>query len=519
MKLRAGLLAFSTSLVALFSAGPAQAVNYTVTYYANETQFQQGAASGSAPGPVTAAAGSYTVASNSGNLARQGFTFAGWNTAANGTGTTYAAGSGTLTLSGNLSLYAKWEIPAAARLIGSTGTLKTISNTGITNGSFCNGGIRGLASDGTSVYFRTGATSGGGYLCKATMAGALQYVYNVGSNLSSIPTDSIALTYANGCIFIRVDGSANTSIKCVDVTNSSSASVTTINLPAGKPMYAGNFWLEGNLITFPDGRIGSVSQPKQSLPTGTGAGQCPSGLYCKVLRLYTLSGTGSGVTITFSEDMILADNSSAGWPTDDHGIATDGTFLYQINFSSGYKVYALASGSPSYLVFNGVDGATCNATSPAYCPINTPNTGLSTSNATFLSRNHATSQYMMGDYGAAKFWVSDAVTPPPGPGFPAPTVGAPSFTGNLYKGVTSSITVTSNLAGVVRFFVGGKRISTCKDRTTSGTYPNFTVTCSWKPPVSGKQILTALLTPTSNYFTAVTSSAATAWVLKRSTTR
>jgi hypothetical protein len=85
--------------------------------------------------------------------------------------------------------------------------------------------------------------------------------------------------------------------------------------------------------------------------------------------------------------------------------------------------------------------------------------------------------------------------------------------------VNSTISITSNLAGVVRFFVGGKRISTCKDRATSGTYPNFTVSCTWKPPVTGKQTLTALLAPESSYFTAVTSSAATFWVLKRSTTR
>lgn len=512
------MAALLASLLAGLSLPRAQAVNYTITYLANETQFQQGSTSGTTPGSISAAAGNYTVASNSGNLARQGFTFAGWNTLANGTGTTYLAGAGTLTLSGNLSLYAKWEIPASARLIGNSGTLKTISNTGITNGSYCNGGMRGLTSDGTYVYFRSGATGGGGYLCKATMAGALQYVYNVGSLLSEIPTDSIALTYANGCIYARLNGTANTSIKCIDITNSSSASVSTINLPAGKPLFAGNFWLEGNLITFPDGRIGSVSQPKQSLATGTGAGQCPSGLYCKVLRLFNVTGSGASSALTFSEDIILADNSSAGWPTDDHGIATDGTFLYQINFSSGYKVYALASGSPSYLVFNGVDGSTCNSTSPAYCAINTPNTGLSTSNATFLSRNHYSGQYLMGDYSAAKFWVSDAATPPPGPGNPVSTISAPAISGTLYKGVLSTISITSNLAGIVRFFVGGKRISTCKDRSTSGSYPNYTVTCSWKPPITGKQVVSATLTPTSNLFSAVTNMA-TFWVVKRSTSR
>lgn len=522
MKIRAALLASLISLVGMFSAGPAQAVNYTVTYYVNETQFQQGAASGSVPGPVTAPAGSYTVASNSGNLARQGFTLAGWNTAANGTGTTYVAGSGTLTLSGNLSLYAKWEIPVAARLIGSSGAFVTQSNPNtVTNGTKCIGAnIRGITAEGEYVYYRPHLDLA--YLCKATMAGAVVRAYNVGNVLSGLGGDSLALTFGNGCVFIRTGGNAGAGIYCIDVSD---GSITQITVPGAKPLFAGQGWLSGNLITFPDGRIGAVSAPKQTAPngTGTGAGQCPSGLYCKLLRLYTVANSGKSVSFTWSEDFVLADNSSTGWPTDDHGIATDGTYLYQINFSSGYKVYALASGAPSYLVYNGVDGGVgntgCNATSPATCLINTPNIGLTMSNATFIGRNHSTGQYLMGDYDGPKFWLSAAATPPPGPGFPSPTVSAPSFSGNLYKGVTSSITITSNLAGVVRFFVGGKRISTCKDRATSGTYPNFTVSCSWKPPVSGKQLLTALLTPTSNYFTAVTSSTATAWVLKRSTTR
>ena len=44
---------------------------------------------------------------NTGSLARTGSTFAGWNTAANGNGTNYAAGS-TFTFSTSTILYAKW---------------------------------------------------------------------------------------------------------------------------------------------------------------------------------------------------------------------------------------------------------------------------------------------------------------------------------------------------------------------------------------------------------------------------
>jgi uncharacterized repeat protein (TIGR02543 family) len=55
-----------------------------------------------------AAGATVTAAANSGNLARTGYTFAGWNTATDGTGTTYAAGSGTFTINANTTLYAQW---------------------------------------------------------------------------------------------------------------------------------------------------------------------------------------------------------------------------------------------------------------------------------------------------------------------------------------------------------------------------------------------------------------------------
>jgi hypothetical protein len=45
--------------------------------------------------------------SNSGSLSKIGFTFAGWNTQADGLGTTYAAGS-SFTPTANITLYTKW---------------------------------------------------------------------------------------------------------------------------------------------------------------------------------------------------------------------------------------------------------------------------------------------------------------------------------------------------------------------------------------------------------------------------
>jgi hypothetical protein len=99
------------------------------------------------------------------------------------------------------------------------------------------------------------------------------------------------------------------------------------------------------------------------------------------------------------------------------------------------------------------------------------------------------------------------------------TVTAPTTSGTIYKGVTTTVSVTLNVSGQVRFFVGSKRITNCLTKTTTGSYPSLTATCSWKPAVTGKQLLTATLTPADNTFSTSTSTATEVWVVKRGTTR
>lgn len=77
---------------------------YTVTYDGNE------ASSGSVPTDATEYEkdATVTVLGNTGNLAKVGYTFDGWNTKADATGTDYAAGS-TFAILQNTTLYAKWN--------------------------------------------------------------------------------------------------------------------------------------------------------------------------------------------------------------------------------------------------------------------------------------------------------------------------------------------------------------------------------------------------------------------------
>ena len=81
------------------------ATNFSVTYDSN------GATSGTAPTDSSSpysAGSTVTVLGNTGTLAKTSYTFGGWNTKADGSGTTYAASS-TFTIMEDVTLYAKWD--------------------------------------------------------------------------------------------------------------------------------------------------------------------------------------------------------------------------------------------------------------------------------------------------------------------------------------------------------------------------------------------------------------------------
>ncbi len=88
--------------------------SYTVTYDGN----------GSTGGTVPADSRSYvpnapvTVAGNTGNLVKTGYTFAGWNTAEDGSGTSYSGGATFAIGSANMTLYAKWTTGGSVDNVG-----------------------------------------------------------------------------------------------------------------------------------------------------------------------------------------------------------------------------------------------------------------------------------------------------------------------------------------------------------------------------------------------------------------
>jgi hypothetical protein len=149
-------------------------------------------------------------------------------------------------------------------------------------------------------------------------------------------------------------------------------------------------------------------------------------------------------------------------------MATDGTYLYQIMYNSGYKVWQLSNTAASTIVFNGSGSGACGAatgTSGGLCEINS-SVGWTASNATFFGRSHATNQYIMGDYnGYNRFWTSASVAPPAGIGsdVTAPVLSAQSATSITQTGAT--LNFTSGEAGTYYYLIYGSA-STAPDSST-----------------------------------------------------
>ena len=98
-------------------------------------------------------------------------------------------------------------------------------------------------------------------------------------------------------------------------------------------------------------------------------------------------------------------------------------------------------------------------------------------------------------------------------------VGTPTLSASAAKGVRTTITVTSDVAGKADFYSNGKRIGGCLNVSTTGTSPNITAQCSWKPTTMAPTTIYARVRPTSSSFTASTTTAITVIPARRTTLR
>lgn len=177
----------------------------TITFNAN-------GGSGTVPSAISTYVGvANTIPSNS--LTRTGYTFNGWNTASDGSGTAYATGS-TITPTGDVTLYAQWQTTyvkpeiqslLAFRTVGvSGGVSPTVTSTGETG--FCKFELVGGANytfDSATVQFGTATaksmTKSGttlyGYSDVDSIAQASAYTVKITVVVTG--TDGIARTYTD----------------------------------------------------------------------------------------------------------------------------------------------------------------------------------------------------------------------------------------------------------------------------------------------------------------------------------
>ena len=176
----------------------------TITFNAN-------GGSGSVSAISTYVGVANTIPSNS--LTRTGYTFNGWNTASDGSGTAYATGS-TITPTGDVTLYAQWKTtfvkPEIQNLVAfrtandSGGASPTVTSTGKTG--FCKFNLVGGANytvSSVSVQFGTAAAksmnkSGSSYYGYSTPDSIAQAsAYTVKVTVVVKGTDGVSRTYTD----------------------------------------------------------------------------------------------------------------------------------------------------------------------------------------------------------------------------------------------------------------------------------------------------------------------------------
>lgn len=162
----------------------------TITFNAND-------GSGTVPSAISTYVGvANTIPSNS--LTRPGYTFNGWNTASDGSGTAYATGS-TITPTGDVTLYAQWKTtyvkPEIQNLLAfrtandSGGASPTVTSTGTTG--FCKFELVGGANytfTSASVQFGTATAN------SMTQSGTTLYGYSEPNSIAQTSAYTVKIT-------------------------------------------------------------------------------------------------------------------------------------------------------------------------------------------------------------------------------------------------------------------------------------------------------------------------------------
>jgi uncharacterized repeat protein (TIGR02543 family) len=370
------------------------AATYSISYNGN------GSTSGTAPtGGTFTTGGSYTAASNSGIFAKTGFTFAGWNTTANGDGTSYAEGATNVTATADLILYAKWTAASFAVTYvanGATSSLPTQSpvqfgNTFTVASAATQAGKTFTGwSDGTNTYGggSTYTMGGAAVTMTATWANqlfAITYSLNGGTGASAptqlalSSTDSFTVQstsatksgysfggWSNGTNTYQADATYN--MTTANVTLTAIWNVAVPGTPGTPTVSSG----DGNAT------ITVVAPSSGGAPTSYTVTASPGGATCTVISpatSCTITGLTNGTNYSFSTVASNATGSSSASPSSaavspagKPGVPTGVTATIGNGSATVSLTPPTNTGGPaitSYTMTASPGGATCTVNAPA----------------------------------------------------------------------------------------------------------------------------------------------------------
>jgi uncharacterized repeat protein (TIGR02543 family) len=198
---------FEVDDIAVYNTLPAAATNYTVTYDAN-------GGTGTMSNQTASAATNLT----NNTFTRTGYTFAGWNTAANGSGTTYLDGA-SFPFSANTTLYAQWT----ANTLNVTYDLQ--GGAGISNGTTTTGAsLSNPGSPTRSLY------NFDGWFTASTGGAPVTFPYAHGQTSSFTLYAQWTLASSNNC---------PNGVSILPIADQESCENSTLNSITATPSYSG----------------------------------------------------------------------------------------------------------------------------------------------------------------------------------------------------------------------------------------------------------------------------------------
>ena len=317
----------------------------SITYSGN------GNDSGSVPTDASspyATGSTVTVLGNTGSLTKSGYTFNGWNTAANGSGTSYASGN-TFTISSNTTLYAQWLTNSPTINAGTLASFSaTCTNTSSnTINSFTLSGLN-LTSDVTISSlngFSYALTSGGTYTSSLTLIPTSNTI----SETVYVKFSPTAVQSYNGNIEISGGGASSINVSAVaEAINT----IPTITTPTSASITLNSANLGGNTTSIGCTNIierGIYYSTTSGFANGAGTKVSSLGTYSTGTFTVSVSGLASSTTYYYK-----------AFATNDGGTSytSEGTFTTSA-ISAPVAIAATNNDDTSFTAnWNTVSGAT-----------------------------------------------------------------------------------------------------------------------------------------------------------------